>query len=144
MAADEDEAVPAPPEGYAIERLRGPFSEHNGPYFERRTETGSHQAFFVLARHCNSAGYAHGGMLSAFMDGLLATAVGRASGAAGVTIHLSIDFLSPARRGHWVFGEATVSRVTQEVAFAEARLHAGGHDLVRGSGVFKLHRRKGG
>jgi len=59
-----------------------------------------------------------------------------------VTIHLSIDFLSPARRGHWVFGEAKVSRLTQEVAFAEARLHAGGHDLVRGSGVFKLHRRK--
>jgi uncharacterized protein (TIGR00369 family) len=141
VAEDPGEAVPTPPEGYAVRRLRGPFSEHNGPFFERETQTGSDQAFFVLRRHCNGAGYAHGGMLSAFMDGLLATAVGKASGAAGVTIHLSVDFLSPARRGHWVFGEAKVSRVARDVAFAEARLHSGGHDLVRGSGVFKLHRR---
>ena len=145
MADDHNavETVPEPPEGFTAQRTRGPFTTHNGPYFERQTETGSHQAFFVLSRHCNQMGFAHGGMLSAFIDGLLATAVGRATGVGGVTMHLSIDFLAPARRGHWVFGEAAVTRVTQDVVFAEGRLHAGGQDLVRASGVFKLHRRKG-
>ena len=35
-------------------------------------------------------------------------------------------------------GEARLTRATREVAFAEARLHAGGRDVVRATGVFKL------
>jgi len=136
------EVIPDPPEGFAVQSVRGPFSLHNGPYFERNTEGVAEQAFFVLSRHCNQMGFAHGGMLSAFVDGLLATSVGKATKSSGVTIHLSIDYLAPAKRGEWVFGEARVTRETQEFAFAEARIHAGGRDVVRASGIFKLRRRR--
>jgi len=132
-ASPVDDAIPPPPEGFVLQQVRGPFSLHNGPYYERREAEGAEQAFFVLARHCNQMGFAHGGMLSAFVDGLLATSV--------VTIHLSIDYLAPAKRGEWVFGEAKVTRETQEFAFAEARIHAGGRDVVRASGIFRLRRR---
>jgi uncharacterized protein (TIGR00369 family) len=142
VAEAEDEVVPSPPEGFGVQKSRGPFSLHNGPYFERDTEGVAEQAFYVLRRHCNQMGFAHGGMLSAFCDGLLATSVGRATGSSGVTIHLSIDYLAPAKRGEWVFGEARVTRETQEFAFAEARIHAGGRDVVRASGIFKLRRRR--
>jgi uncharacterized protein (TIGR00369 family) len=138
----DDEAVPPPPEGYVLQGARGAFSTHNGPYFAMRTETGSKQAFFALPRHCNGLGIVHGGMLSAFLDGVLAASVGRASGAAGVTIHLSIDFLSMARRGEWVFGESHVTRSAKEVVFTEGRIYVGSRDIVRGSGVFKLMHRK--
>ena len=140
-ASPTDDAIPPPPEGFVLQQVRGPFSLHNGPYYERRDAEGAEQAFFVLARHCNQMGFAHGGMLSAFVDGLLATSVGRATKSAGVTIHLSIDYLAPAKRGEWVFGEAKVTRETQEFAFAEARIHAGGRDVVRASGIFRLRRR---
>jgi len=139
---DDASAVPPPPEGFVATRPRGPFSTHNGPYYERACESGSEQAFFILPRHCNQMGIVHGGMLSAFMDGLLAAAAGRAAGAPGVTIHLSLDFLNMARAGDWAIGQARCTRLTREVAFAEGAVQVKGRDMVRGSGVFKLmHRR---
>jgi uncharacterized protein (TIGR00369 family) len=141
MASDAED-IPSPPDGYVRQSGRGAFTTHNGPYFVLPTETGSQQAFFALPRHCNGLGIVHGGMLSAFLDGVLAASVGRATGTASVTIHLSIDFLSMARRGEWVFGESRVTRQAKDVVFVEGRVHTRGHDVVRGSGVFKLMHRK--
>src|SRR5271170_6574615 len=81
---DDAQAIPPPPPGFVATRPRGPFSTHNGPYFERASAEGAEQAFFILPRHCNQMGIVHGGMLSAFMDGLLAASVGRAAGAPSV------------------------------------------------------------
>ncbi|MDR3513512.1 MAG: PaaI family thioesterase [Caulobacteraceae bacterium] len=139
----DEETVPAPPEGFVSMERRGAFSRRNGPFFGRMSEGKVEQAFYALQRHCNGLGIVHGGMLAAFLDGLLANAVGRAAGRPGVTIHLSIDYLAMARAGEWVFGEAQVTRATGEVAFAEARVHNGRHDVVRGSGVFKLMHKRG-
>jgi uncharacterized protein (TIGR00369 family) len=96
------------------------------------------QAFYALPRHTNGIGLVHGGMLSAFSDGLLANAVGRGTQKLAVTIHLSIDFLHMARQGDWVLGEARMTRATREIGFAEGRLHTRGVDIVRASGVFRL------
>jgi uncharacterized protein (TIGR00369 family) len=140
----DSEAIPAPPEGFVASKLRGAFSTHNGPYFERLVEKGVEQAFFILPRHCNQLGIVHGGMLSAFMDGLLASAIGREARAPSVTMHLSLDFLAMSRAGEWAIGLAQVTRLSREVAFAEGRVHVRDRDLIRGSGVFKLmHRRPG-
>lgn len=133
------EDIPPPPEGYAPAQGRGLFSTHNGPYFTK-PPTGDlvEQAFFALPRHCNGVGIVHGGMLSAFMDGVLAGAVWAGAQKRAVTIHLSIDFLHMARAGEWVLGEAKLTRATRDVAFAEGRAYVGSRDVVRASGVFKL------
>lgn len=136
-----DENVPAPPEGFVLSTGRGQFSLHNGPYFHRTNEEMTEQAFFALPRHANGLGLVHGGMLTAFLDGLLGAAVFRATRKTGVTIHLSVDFLHMARIGEWVLGEARVTRATRDVAFVEGRVHVGDHDVVRGAGVFKLMQR---
>ena len=134
-----DEPMPAPPAGYVLSEGRGGFSTLNGPYFYREGDGQmAEQAFFALKRHANGLGLVHGGMLSAFMDGVLASAVWRGCGKTAVTVHLSIDFLHMARVGEWVMGEAKLTRATREVAFAEGRAYVGGHDVVRCSGVFKL------
>lgn len=139
--ADE---IREPPAGFVLTKGRGPFSTHNGPYYHR-VGAGDlvEQAFYALPRHTNGIGIVHGGMLSAFTDGLLAAAVGRGTQKVGVTIHLSIDFLHMAREGDWIVGEARMSRATRDVAFADGRLHARGVDIVRASGVFKLMSRPG-
>ncbi len=135
--------TPEPPEGFVPSGNRGAFSSHNGPYFHR-AEMGelTEQAFFALPRHANGIGLVHGGMLTAFLDGLMGAAVYRATRQTGVTIHLSVDFLHMARVGEWIMGEAKVTRATKDVAFVEARAHSTGVDVVRGSGVFKLMRRR--
>jgi uncharacterized protein (TIGR00369 family) len=139
VSDDASEAIPPPPTGYAAAEGRGLFSTRNGPYYVRPAEGDLvEQAFFALPRHCNGVGIVHGGMLSAFMDGVLAGAVWKGAQRRAVTIHLSIDFLHMARAGDWVFGEARLTRATRDVAFAEGRAYSGGRDLVRCSGVFKL------
>lgn len=137
--AEDDERVPDPPEGFVLSEGRGAFSTHNGPYFHRPgDDEGVAQAFYALRRHTNGVGIVHGGMLSAFMDGVLAGAVWRGARRRAVTIHLSIDFLHMARAGDWIIGEARLTRATRDVAFAEGRAYVGKTDVVRCSGVFKL------
>jgi uncharacterized protein (TIGR00369 family) len=140
-----DDAIPEPPPGFVRSQGRGQFSTHNGPYFHKpyAGEGPVEQAFYALPRHANGIGLVHGGMLSAFMDGLLASAAGRATGRVSVTIHLSIDFLHMARQGDWVMGEARLTRATKDVAFAEGRAHVRGVDVVRASGIFKMMARHG-
>ncbi len=81
-------------------------------------------------------------MLSTFLDGLLAAAGARASGATPVTVHLSLDFLDMGRAGEWVFGEAKATRLTRDLAFVEGRAYVNDRTLARASGVFKLMRRR--
>jgi uncharacterized protein (TIGR00369 family) len=136
-----EDKVPAPPEGFKPS-ARGPYTTHNGPFFHRSTPETLEHAFFALKRHCNSLGIVHGGMLSTFMDGVLANAVGREAGTASVTVHLSLDFLSMARAGDWVFGDAVVTRQTRDLIFVEGRIRVGTRDVMRASGIFKpVHRR---
>lgn len=137
----ESDQVPSPPPGFIASRTRGPYTTHNGPFFHKVDEAGFEHAFFALPRHCNGMGIVHGGMLTSFLDGLLATAVHRATGTASVTIHLSVDFLSMARAGEWVQGTGLVTRKTKDLAFCEASVRVGSRDVVRGSGVFKLMRK---
>src|SRR5579862_5947412 len=111
---------PTPPDGFERASGRGAFSNHNGPYFHNAEGA---QAFYARKRHCNSIGLIHGGMLSAFLDGVLAGAAGRGAGAVGVTVHLSIDFLDMGRAGDWVFGEAKLTRATTDMAFVEGRAY---------------------
>lgn len=133
------ETIPAPPEGFLRSDGRGPFTTHNGPLFHRLSDDDyTHQAFFALPRHANGLGLVHGGMLTAFMDGLLAGASYKAARKTGVTIHLSVDFLHMARVGEWVIGEARATRTTKDIAFVEGRAYVGQRDVVRASGVFKL------
>lgn len=135
----DDDTIPPPPEGYVRSDGRGRFSSHNGPYFHKPGATDlAEQAFFALERHANGLGLVHGGMLSAFMDGVLANAVYLGTRRTGVTIHLSVDFLHMARMGEWVRGEARMTRGTRDVAFVEGRAYVGGQDVVRASGIFKL------
>ena len=136
----DNDALPEPPAGFVLSRGRGPFTTHHGPYFHRETEAVLQQAFFALPRHCNSFGLIHGGMLSAFLDGLLAGAAARAGGGTPVTMQLSVNFLDMGRAGEWVFGDASATKVSRDIAFVEGRVHAQGRDIARATGVFKLMR----
>jgi acyl-coenzyme A thioesterase PaaI-like protein len=136
-AANAGDAIP--PAGFVRSSERGAFSNHNGPYFH--SPEGA-QAFFALKRHCNSIGLIHGGMLSAFLDGVLAGAAARGGAGTPITVHLSIDFLDMGRAGDWVIGEASLTRATSDLAFVEGRAHVGGRSLARATGVFKLMRRR--
>ena len=137
----DGDRVPEPPAGFTPS-ARGPFTTHNGPFFHRVTADGFEHAFHALRRHCNGMGIVHGGMLTTFLDGVLARAVVNAIDSAAVTVHLSVDFLSMARAGDWVFGDARVTRKARDLVFVEGRVRVGEREVLRGSGVFKPVRRR--
>lgn len=134
-SSDQDDA---PPEGFIRSTTRGPYTSHNGPFYHKATEGEFWHGVRVKARHCNSRGITHGGMLMAFADGLLGTAVFRATKTVALTIRMNSDFLSSARPGDWLEGTARVTRATRSVAFCEAELYVGSRPVLKASGVFKL------
>lgn len=128
-----------PPPGFEESTNRGPFTSHNGPFFHRIDPNGTFfHGFRAMERHCNGMGIVHGGLVTAFADGLMGTAVWRETGIAALTIRLNADFLSIARVGDWVEGTARVSRATRSVAFAESEIYVGKRAVMHATGVFKL------
>ncbi|MDP3658753.1 PaaI family thioesterase [Phenylobacterium sp.] len=141
--SDGEDQRPAPPAGFLEAPNRGPFMLHNGPMFQNLEDpVAPKQAFFALQRHANTMGLVHGGMLSAFMDTVLAQAVQKVTLRAGVTVHLSVDYLDAARPDHWVIGEGRVTRETRDVVFAEGDAWCGGRHVARATGLFKMMRRR--
>jgi len=132
-------AAATPPEGFEESTNRGPFTTHNGPFFHKVNEDGSFvHGFRAAEQHCNGMGIVHGGLVTAFADGLMGTAVWRATQVVGLTIRLNADFLSIAKVGDWVEGTATVTRATRSVAFVESHVHVGSRPILHTTGVFKL------
>lgn len=80
----------------------------------------------------------HGGWLSSFADGVLATTVWRTTQTRAVTLRLNVDFLDMVRPGEWVEGTAIVTRATRVLAFARADVRCGGRQVLAAEGVFKL------
>ena len=140
MTSDGAESA-NPPEGFKLGQ-RGPFTVHNGPIFRKETDDGLVQGFRVLDRHCNGVGILHGGMMMAFIDGVLGTAVWRETDRPALTIRMTCDFLSIARPGDWIEGLGTVTKATRSVAFVEGRVWTGEKTVLTASGVFKMMRKR--
>lgn len=138
----EEIAAAEAPEGFLFSGNRGPFTTHNGPFFHQNFENGTFaHGFRAEERHCNSLGIVHGGMLMAFGDGVLATAVWAASKRRSVTIRMTSDFTHMARKGEWVEGTAEVTKLARSVAFVEGEVRTGNQIVLKASGVFKLFRK---
>lgn len=127
-----------PPDGFVESKTRGAFTTHNGPLYHKIDGDAFWHGFRALPRHCNGVGIVHGGWLSSFADGVLATAVWRATNTRSVTLRLNVDFLGMVRPGEWVEGSAVVTRATRSLAFARAEVHCGGRQVLSAEGVFKL------
>lgn len=135
---DEEDMPSNPPAGFLQSTMRGPYTSHNGPFFHRTTENGFWHGVRVQKRHCNSRGITHGGMLMAFADGLLGTAVYLETKTVALTVRMNSDFLSSARAGEWLEGTAWVTKATRSVAFCEAELLVGSRAVMKATGIFKL------
>ncbi|MCF8466091.1 MAG: PaaI family thioesterase [Sneathiella sp.] len=132
---------PAP--GFVESWTRGPFSTHNGPIFHKVEGDQFWHGLIVTARHCNSRGRLHGGMMTTFADGLMATAVHRANQITAVTISLNCNICAAADIGDWIEGTARQTGVSDDFAFVEAEAWVGEKIIFNASGVFRLLEGKG-
>lgn len=138
---DDDMLPDDPPEGFRHYAVSGPYSTRNGPQYEYREENGIYRrGMRVRQRHCNGAGVVHGGCLMAFMDGVMGYTAWTAAKGPTLTIRMTSDFLSIARPGDWLEGQATITRATDSVVFLDGRLYVGKRDVFTAKAVFKVMR----
>ncbi|MEL6830735.1 MAG: PaaI family thioesterase [Pseudomonadota bacterium] len=90
------------PDGFELAQSRGKFTNHNGPVFVASAPEDLRSGLYVLQRHCNSMGFLHGGMASAFADRALAVAVWSALRAPSVTLKLTLHFYETVPAGSWL------------------------------------------
>jgi len=134
------------PEGFhRVERQRpNPFNDSVGPFYERRRGKEVSLGLRIEARHTNSRGICHGGLLATLADLALGYAALAIGGHAGfVTVNLSLDFAGSAVPGDWVESEVEVQKAGARLAFANGYLLANGVRIVRVSAIFALSGNRG-
>jgi uncharacterized protein (TIGR00369 family) len=125
----------APPEfqqldvGRGFVRLAGPMYLHARlPVFGVR----------VGADHVNLLQIAHGGYLATVADTALAAVLRRTLELAVplVTVHLNLDYISPALEGDWLEAHVEVEKYGRRITNASCRLQVGERLVLRASGIF--------
>ncbi len=137
----ETDGYQLPPPGFEPHLSAGGFSRHNGPFYQKLEGHDNYRGFYVLERHCNSMGIAHGGLLVSFADALLGMAVYRATRMAPITVRLTTDFIASAKRGDWVEGKGTVTQADATVIFVNANIYVADRVVLAVQGIFKAQSR---
>ncbi len=132
---------PVIPSGFRLSDKRGPFTTHNGPTYHRHVDGGLEHGLLVLDRHCNALGILHGGMATAFMDGVLAGGVFRATGRRSVTLRLTVDFLDAAKVGDWLEARVLETGHDDQICRAHGEISRNGAPILRARGIFRLSQR---
>ena len=129
--------MPPPPGFRPVDNLTG-FAAANGPWFERVEKNRVIRAFKPGLQHANALGIVHGGMLAAFLDSAMGTAVLHTLNRRAVTLRLSLDYLGPGRVGDWLQAEGEVVGHDEHVAQVRGRLYGPRHEVLTGLGAFAL------
>ena len=116
-----------------------PFEERAGPFSDKELEDGSIvSAFRAEQRHMNGAGFMHGGCLMTFADSaLFSIAHPQMGGSHGVTLHLTGDFLDPARVGQLIEARGEVVRAGGKTLFVAGKITADGRPVLRFDGIIR-------
>jgi uncharacterized protein (TIGR00369 family) len=133
--------VPPPP-GFRLLTESIGFAAANGPWFERIEKHRVIRAFKPGPQHANALGIVHGGMLAAFLDSAMGTAVWHALERRAVTLRLSLDYIGPGRVGDWLMAEGEVVGHDEHVAQVRGRLYGPRHEVMAGLGAFSLLSRR--
>ena len=127
------------PEGFQAMTGLSPFNALVGPLYQRRDDRGVSIGLRIEAKHTNSRGICHGGLLATLADLALGYALaGQSDKIAGsfFTVQLSIDYASPAKPGDWIESEVEIQQAGARLAFANCYLVAAGRRIARASAIF--------
>lgn len=136
------------PAGFAQHARRSPLTDPWEPVFARETAEAVQLALEIREAHCNSRGFAHGGLISSLADnamGLSAMLHARrksgatsATNASAVTVALTLDFIDSAKVGDCVEFHPAVLKTGRTLAFVECRVVCDERLIARASACFRM------
>ena len=133
------------PVGYRPHTRRSPLTDPWEPLFARETTDAVQLALEIRDVHCNSRGFAHGGLISSLADNTMGMSAVRfarqqmgAEKANAVTVALTLDFIDAAKIGDCVEFHPAVLKVGRTLAFADCRVVCGERLIARASASFRM------
>ncbi|RMX15003.1 PaaI family thioesterase [Vandammella animalimorsus] len=114
------------PEGFKPLFRTSPFLDATGPYFYKPLEEGFIVGLRVGAKHLNTSGTAHGGLLATLADVALGyvTAMSQQPPVRMTTTNLGLDYVGVAHEGDWLQAHVSVVKLGSRLAFANALIAA--------------------
>ena len=126
------------PSDYQVYEYDDPFEDHVGPLGYKVVDGTITFAFLADARHRNTAGTVHGGMLMTFADfALCLTATWDQPGEKCVTVSCNIEFVAPGRPGDLIEASGEVVRRTKSLTFVRGQVYADDRILLNYSAIVK-------
>jgi uncharacterized protein (TIGR00369 family) len=118
------------------------------PIYSRKDPDAIVLGLRLAEAHCNSRGFAHGGVIATLSDNAMGLSLVHRSrtlpGAeamlvnGAVTVNLAVDYLEAAKPGQWLQIESRVIRVGRSLGFVEALVTADGVTVARTNATFSL------
>ena len=126
------------PSDYQVYEYDDPFEDHVGPLGYKVVDETITFAFLADARHRNTAGTVHGGMLMTFADfALCLTATWDQPGEKCVTVSCNSEFVAPGRPGDLIEASGEVVRRTKSLTFVRGQVYADDRILLNYSAIVK-------
>jgi acyl-coenzyme A thioesterase PaaI-like protein len=133
-------AIETPPMGFKAHTRTSPLTAPWEPIFARERDGALILGVVIREAHCNSRGFAHGGLIGAMADNAMGLSCSRRLGGAArlVTVSLAIDFLGRAQIGQWLEFDTVFVKPGATLCFAQAFVTADGEPCARANGVFRV------
>ena len=126
------------PSDYQVYEYDDPFEDHVGPLGYKVVDGTITFAFLADARHRNTAGTVHGGMLMTFADfALCLTATWDQPGEKCVTVSCNSEFVAPGRPGDLIEASGEVVRRSKSLTFVRGQVYADDRILLNYSAIVK-------
>jgi acyl-coenzyme A thioesterase PaaI-like protein len=139
------------PEGYSRHSRRSPLTDPWEPLYSKAENGSIILALRVRQAHCNSRGFAHGGLISALADNAMGLSLIETLRMAQekepdglVTISLALDFLGAGKIDQWLEVAPRVLRVGGSLGFVDCLVRADGQPIARGNATFRIFRTRQG
>jgi uncharacterized protein (TIGR00369 family) len=137
------DAVIDVPQGFERHDRKSPMTDPWEPLYRRLSGDTVVLAVRAAARHCNSRGFVHGGLISALSDNAMGLSCARrlGDGASLVTVSLSVDFVGSALTGQWLEFDTVFVKPGGTLCFTQAFVTADGRPCARADAVFRVVKR---
>ncbi|MDB4987665.1 MAG: thioesterase, partial [Myxococcaceae bacterium] len=133
------------PPGYERQTRRSPVTDPWEPLFVRHQGSDVLIAVRLRDAHCNSRGFAHGGLVASLADNAMghsALNAVRAHGAtertSAVTVSLALDYLDSGRVGQLLEVHPSVLRAGRTLSFVECKVLCDGRPIARANATFRM------
>ena len=123
--------------GWKLYGDMSPYAELVGTVYIKEGGGERRMSFLVEKKHCNRAGFAHGGMLMSFAD-IALSYISEDPGQPTTSVTFTFEFAAPAKVGDLVECRGEVIRKTRSLIFTHGQLLVGDKVIVNCSTVEKI------